>query len=81
MSCMDWLDNLLSVVAKTNTGKCPHCGGNSIGYSYTIFDIKHNMGCCDIWCNSCLHGYHVSRMEIPDNIPREKMPKKIIFEN
>lgn len=50
--------------------KCPKCETNDIRILYTG-DKETRLGCLDVWCNSCLHGIHISRVKVPvtaDNV-------------
>lgn len=45
---------------------CPRCGKPSIDYQY-VGDKDSSIGHIVIWCKSCLHEIHMSRVGIPNN--------------
>lgn len=45
---------------------CPECGNQEIDFQY-VGDPTTRIGYLDIWCQSCLHGIHLSRTRIPAN--------------
>lgn len=53
-------DNLPSIPSL----KCPNCGLPSVDYQY-VGDDTTKRGFLCIWCTSCLHGKHISRVRIP----------------
>lgn len=70
-----------------NSGECPFCGSKETDFS--IITISDGMGYCDIWCNTCKHACHISRMNT-DRFQNEnkKIPKGLkywkttsVFEN
>lgn len=73
---MKWIENLENILSKKSPGKCPYCGSTETDFSITT--ISDNMGCCDIWCNTCKRAFHMSRMktegllntkkEVPDGL-------------
>ena len=46
---------------------CPLCGKQTIDFQY-VGDPSSRIGYLDIWCKSCLHGIHVSRVLIPEGV-------------
>jgi hypothetical protein len=48
--------------------QCPSCGKHTIDYQY-VGDPETRIGYLDIWCTSCLHGIHVSRVKVPGETP------------
>ena len=46
---------------------CPKCQKNMIDYQY-VGDLRSREGFLDLWCNSCLHGIHLSRTKAPANV-------------
>lgn len=44
---------------------CPKCNKKDVDYIY-VGDINSRIGFMEVWCNSCLHGIHISRVKIPD---------------
>ncbi|MHB9095747.1 MAG: hypothetical protein ACYC21_13860 [Eubacteriales bacterium] len=44
--------------------ECPRCGVPEIDFQY-VGDKTTNIGFLCIWCASCLHGIHISRVKIP----------------
>lgn len=47
--------------------KCPNCQQFGIDYQY-VGDKNSRGGFLDIWCNSCLHGIHISRTKVPEHL-------------
>lgn len=76
---MKWLKNLESLSNMGSVGACPHCGSNDTDYRYTVVDSDTRMGFCDLWCNSCKHGFHVSRVKVPDKAKIGKAPSNVIY--
>jgi hypothetical protein len=76
---MKWLKNLESLSDKGSVGTCPHCGSSDTDYCYTAVDLDTRMGFCDLWCNSCKHGFHVSRVKVPDKAKTGKAPSNVIY--
>lgn len=72
---MKWLENLDNIVKEKKPGKCPHCGSEDTDYSCTIVIPEKRMGHMTIWCNDCMRGYHISRMEVPEGFKTDgKIP-------
>ncbi|MBU5353310.1 hypothetical protein ACN9MH_04820 [Paenibacillus silvae] len=44
---------------------CPNCNSNNIAYEF-IGDSQKREGYFLIWCNNCLEGVHISRINIPE---------------
>lgn len=44
---------------------CPNCSRFNIGYEF-IGDERNKVGYFLVWCNDCLEGVHISRIEIPE---------------
>lgn len=44
--------------------ECPNCGLPKIDFQY-VGDKTTNIGFLCVWCASCLHGKHISRVKIP----------------
>ncbi|MCM3702074.1 hypothetical protein [Paenibacillus macerans] len=44
---------------------CPHCGSQNVSFEY-IGDVQRREGYFLMWCNNCLEGIHISRIEIPE---------------
>lgn len=44
---------------------CPNCNSNNIAYEF-IGDSRKREGYFLIWCNNCLEGLHISRIDIPE---------------
>lgn len=44
--------------------ECPSCGLPKIDFQY-VGDTTTKIGFLCIWCASCLHGKHISRVKIP----------------
>jgi len=63
----NWL-HLVGNFRDTNTIKpCPNCGKSAINFQF-VGDINTHIGHLYLWCNSCFHGIHVSRVQIPNGV-------------
>ncbi|NQF15107.1 hypothetical protein HPY31_14410 [Brevibacillus sp. HB1.3] len=66
----DWI-KLTTIIAEIDQEvpemECPNCHQLKIDYQY-VGDLKSRAGFLDIWCNSCLHGIHLSRTKAPENV-------------
>jgi len=62
--------------------ECPKCGLPKIDFQY-VGDKITRIGFLCIWCPSCLHGIHISRIRIPQQAElisldsREEIKKRI----
>lgn len=59
---------------------CPSCSGHNIDYEF-IGDSEKRIGFFLMWCNDCLEGIHISRIEIPKRaqvIPFDAPPELIL---
>lgn len=65
---MKWNENLISISRAGNPGACPHCGSTKTDYMCNIVDPEKKLGYMDVWCDNCKKAFHVSRMEITDNL-------------
>ncbi len=59
-----WMSNLENIASLKEVGTCPYCGSDDTDYGYTLVNELSDMGYGDIWCNSCLHAFHMSRVVI-----------------
>lgn len=66
----DWV-HIYSEIVKRNynsvTIKCPNCNKEQIDFRL-IGNEKSRIGYSLIWCNDCLLGIHLSRIQIPKGI-------------
>ena len=77
---MKWLENLDNIVKEKKPGKCPHCGSEDTDYSCTIVIPEKRLGHMTIWCNDCMRGYHISRMEVPEEFKTDgKIPEGLKY--
>lgn len=68
MNYNTWL-HLISDFTGTAVFKpCPNCGEANIAFQF-VGDEVSKAGHLYIWCSSCLHGIHVSRVKIPVGVP------------
>lgn len=75
---MLWLKNLENIAETKTSGKCPHCGSNNT--DYTLAGNIGNIGYGDIWCNDCKYAYHISRVQITEGFPLNKViPDNLIY--
>lgn len=51
---------------------CPMCDEATVDFMYGG-DRAARIGYGLFWCNSCNKGIHISRLTIPDSVPREKI--------
>lgn len=65
---MKWLDNLKNIAISGQAGKCPVCGSENTDYICTVVKTESKDGYLDVWCNDCRSAYHVSRIQIADNM-------------
>ena len=67
--------------------ECPHCKSNDISLMLILLNEETRVGFGIIWCNSCLHGYRMSRMLFGENtvglIPsaEAQLPDNIQYDN
>lgn len=52
-------------VPRLPTISCPGCSSSHIKFEY-IGDIEKRQGYFLLWCEDCLEGIHISRINIPD---------------
>jgi hypothetical protein len=62
----DWLKIISKFDGKEEL-TCPDCRAMSINYQF-VGDCKTMIGHLYLWCNSCLHGIHISRVIIPNGV-------------
>lgn len=74
---MKWLKNLETLAESGSVGACPHCGSSDTDHCYTVIDGR--MGYCDLWCNSCKHGFHISRTLVSEDAKVGIAPNGIIY--
>ncbi|SFE87000.1 hypothetical protein SAMN04487969_108140 [Paenibacillus algorifonticola] len=63
-----WLQLAASVKETTPNApklECPSCSSANINFEY-IGDAIKRKGYFLMWCNDCLKGIHISRIEIPE---------------
>lgn len=66
---MKWLNTLENLAAEQPLGKCPYCQNESL--EFTFRKVNGEMGVGDIWCTSCLHAFHISRIQITPSMKTE----------
>lgn len=75
-----WLENLKDISKKRRVGKCPFCKGADTDYKCSIVDQENRLGYMDIWCNDCKRAFHVSRMQILEDMKTDgKIPKGLKY--
>lgn len=70
-SFKEWLDLVVKIQDKlpdVSLLKCPKCSQKAVDFVY-VGDVNTRVGYMDIWCNSCNHGIHMSRVIVPQNAP------------
>jgi hypothetical protein len=45
--------------------RCPECGARTVDLEY-VGDLSSRIGFLSMWCNTCLHGIHGSRVRVPE---------------
>lgn len=76
---MKWLKNLESIAKNHKSGLCPICGSKETDFGYSIIDPKSRMGYGAVWCNSCRHAFHISRVEVKDEKHIKEIPHNLIY--
>lgn len=66
-----WIENLKSLLNHGNTGRCPFCGSGNTDYKGSVVMPENRNGYLDIWCNDCKKAFHVSRVQITENMKTE----------
>ena len=64
---MDWINASKEIVTNSESCVCPNCGNTGLNIQF-FGDKDKMMGHSYIWCDNCLHGIHVSRTKIPEDI-------------
>ena len=67
MSYMQWLHALDKSFDKNKFKACPKCGESKLD-CLLIGDEDTRVGYGFLWCDSCHHGVHLSRIEIPESV-------------
>lgn len=77
-----WL-HTLSLYAGGKDSTCPICGGKNLDHGYVIIDHEKHQGYGALWCNDCMHGFHLSRVAIKTDADEDKiisaLPAGLIF--
>lgn len=74
-----WIDVLNHFGATGNLGKCPNC--NLPELHIGIVPLSPSVGYGAIWCNSCKHAIHLSRVLIKgDTMTINGLPDGLIFD-
>ncbi|MDX2699060.1 hypothetical protein PV416_42535 [Streptomyces ipomoeae] len=53
---------------KENTEPCPNCGRSQLRVQY-LANMESRVGYALFWCDACLHGISVSRVQVPEGAP------------
>ena len=69
---MKWGKNIENIAKGKSPGKCPYCGSENTDYNCTIVIPEKRLGHMMIWCNDCMRGYHISRMEVPEGLKTDR---------
>lgn len=69
---MKWAKNFDNIVRKKRPGECPYCGSDHTDYNCTISIPEKRLGHMTIWCNDCLRAYHISRMEVSEDLKKDR---------
>ncbi len=76
---MKWLKNLELLSRENKTGLCPFCNSDNTEVSFAIVDEETKMGHGTIWCNDCRKAYHISRVQVSDEMKIGDVPKGLIY--
>ena len=76
---MNWIDSLKNIAQHGKPGKCPKCGSDNTDYACHVISPEKSNGYMDVWCNDCKRAYHISRMEVTDNMKKGICPKNLIY--
>lgn len=72
-----WSDCLKNLGKKGLPGECPFCLSKDTDFSVTE---NGNSRYGDLWCNSCKHALHISRMEFTDlQFEHKEIPTGLIY--
>lgn len=63
----DWLKIIPNFNGSKEELHCPNCNAITVSYQF-VGDSKSMIGHLYLWCNSCFHGIHVSRVNIPNGV-------------
>ena len=75
-----WLDNFKNILNERKAGKCPFCNGVNTDYKCTVVVPESRLGFMDIWCNDCRKAFHVSRMQLPEDMKTDgEIPKDLKY--
>lgn len=75
-----WLKNLKSISGIGNAGNCPFCRSENVDHKATVVVPESRLGYMDIWCNDCRKAFHVSRMQVTENMKTDgKIPKDLKY--
>lgn len=67
MKFNDWLKIIGDFKKDKADAVCPNCGKSSIDFQF-VGDERTHIGHLYIWCNTCAHGIHISRVKIPEGV-------------
>lgn len=75
-----WLGNLRGIAGGEGAGKCSFCGSVNTDYKCSVVDQKSKIGYMDIWCNDCKKAFHISRMQVAEDMKTYgEMPKDLKY--
>lgn len=75
-----WLDNFNNISNGRKAGKCPFCNGVNVDYKCTVVVPESRLGFMDIWCNDCRKAFHVSRMQVSEDMKTDgEIPKDLKY--
>lgn len=75
-----WFDNLKNILICGNVGKCPFCGSVNTDYKCSIVQQESRNGYMDIWCNDCNRAFHLSRMQVTEDMKTDgSIPEKLKY--
>lgn len=55
-------------IFNTSNISCPNCGEKDVDFQYVGY-VKSRLGYLQIWCRTCRHGIHFSRVRAPAGVP------------
>lgn len=75
-----WIENLKNISDKGSAGKCLFCGSVNMDYKCTVVVPESRLGFMDIWCNDCRKAFHVSRMQVSEDMKTDgEIPKDLKY--
>ena len=75
---LNWNSTMINLSRGVDLGLCPNCQKDTLKYKIT--PVKRGYGYCDIWCDSCNHATHISRVKTSNiDLGESILPSNLIF--